>query len=147
MSMQMTVDGKYSAEVYTGTHVCLKRTAAAAWNCTLPPSYATAIMANMDPVKGFKAAGIVMTSIASAGTKTIQGQPCAGYRYVISLSSIHLTGRGTIWFSSANGRVVQVDGVSTAALVAGSPPLVTTSTGIYSRWDDSSLRLPAVPTS
>jgi hypothetical protein len=147
MSMQMTIDGKYSAEVFTGTHVCLKRSAAAAWNCSTPPSMAQSSMANLDPAKAFKASGIVMTSAVSLGTKNIQGQPCAGYKYDMSVPAIHMTGHGTIWFSSADGRPVQVDGVSTTALVAGSPPMVTTSTGNYSRWNDASLRIPQVPAS
>ena len=147
LSMQMMIDGKFSSEVYTGTHVCLKHTAAEAWNCTYPPSYAKLSLASMDPVKVFKASGIVTTSRGAAGTKSIKGQSCTGYRFAMSMSSIHLTGYGTIWFSSDNGRVVQLDETSTVALVAGSPPMVTTGTSSYSRWDDASLRIPAVPVS
>lgn len=104
-------------------------------------------MANIDPAKAFKASGVVTTSVGSAGTKSVQGQLCSGYQYAMSLPSIHLSGHGTMWFSSANGRVVQMDGISTVALVAGSPPMVTTATETFSRWDDASLRLPAVPVS
>lgn len=147
MSMQTTVDGKYSAEVYTGTHVCLKQTAGATWNCSVPPSYAKALLANIDPVKGFKASGVVMTSVVSAGTKSVQGQLCTGYRFAMSVAAIHLTGHGTIWFSSANGRVVQITEISTAALLAGSPPMITAGTSTYSRWDDATLRIPTVPAS
>ena len=147
MSMQVTTDGQFHAMVYTGTHLCVKKTAAAAWDCTLSAAYVKMYTVGLDPVKAFEASGVVMTSVASAGTKTLQGQSCDGYRYAMALQSINLTGHGTIWFSSADGRVVQIDGVSTTKLTAASLPLVSTSTSTFSRWDDPSLRLPTVPAS
>jgi hypothetical protein len=147
MSRQTTTDGKFTAEVFTGTHVCLKKSATAAWDCTLPLAYAKAMMVNFDPVKAYKAAGIVMTNMGSVGTRSIKGQSCTGYRFAMSMSSIDLTGHGTMWFSTANGRVVQIDDTSTVVLVAGSAPMVIAGTSSYRRWDDTSLRLPAVPAS
>lgn len=147
MSVYTTTDSQLSAMVFTGTHVCIKRTASAPWDCSVPASVVKAYVTNMDPLKAFKEAGVVMNSVSSAGTKTVQGQPCSGYNYVASLQSIHYKGHGTVWFSLATGRLVMVDGVGTAALVAGSPLMVLSSTAIYSRWNDPSLNIPAVPAS
>ena len=147
LSINTTLDGVTSSEVYTGTHVCLKRTATVAWNCTVPPSYAKTLLANLDPVKAFKASGTIMTSTGSPSTKSIQGQPCIGYSFAMSMSSLHLAGHGTMWFSQASGRLTRIDDTSTMALVAGSPPMVSTGASTYSRWDDATLRLPPVPAS
>lgn len=147
MSMQVKTDGKVSALVYTGKHLCAKQSAAAAWNCTLPLSYVQGYLANMDPVKALKASGAIVTGVAAVGSRIIAGQACAGYRFADSLASIHYNGTGTIWFSLATGRVVRADSSGAATLVAGKPPMVTVGSTSYSHWNDPSLSLPTVPVS
>jgi hypothetical protein len=144
MSMQSTNDGKWTAVVYTGTRVCMQRSEHGSWNCNVPLSYAKGYLANLDPVKAMKESGMTMTAVSSAGTKTIQGQSCTGYTYSESMQSIHYTGHGTLWFSSATGRVVEGTAVGSLQAVPGSAAMVTTSTEVYSRWNDPSLKLPAV---
>ena len=147
LSVQSTTDGKQSTMVYTGTRLCVQQDAHAAWNCNLPVSYAKGFQANMDPIQAMKDSGTRMTGIAALGAKTMQGQSCDGYSFTSTLQSIHYQGHGSIWFSSATGRLVEVTSVGSMALTAGSAAMVTTGTVVYSRWNDPTLKLAAIPAS
>lgn len=147
LSVQSTTDGKQSTMVYTGTRICVQQDAHAAWNCNLPVSYAKGFQANMDPIQAMKDSGTRMTGIAALGAKTIQGQSCDGYSFTSTLQSVKYQGHGSIWFSAATGRLVEVTSVGSMALTSGSAAMVTTGTVVYSRWNDPSLKLAAVPTS
>ena len=145
VSVQSTTDGKQATLVYTGTRVCVQQGAHAAWNCNLPVSYAKGFQANMDPIQAMKDSGARMTGIAALGAKTIQGQSCDGYSFTTTLESVKYQGHGSIWFSSASGRLVEVTSVGSMALTSGSAAIVTTGTVVYSRWNDPSLKIAAVP--
>ena len=147
LSVQSTTDGKQSTMVYNGTRLCVQQDARATWNCNLPVSYAKAFQANMDPIQAMKDSGTSMTGIAALGAKTIQGQSCDGYSFTSTLQAIHYTGHGSIWFSSATGRLVEVTSVGSMTLTAGGAAMVTTGTVVYSRWNDPSLKLAVGPAS
>jgi hypothetical protein len=147
LSIHTTIDGRVNDAVYTGKHVCVKSGATAAWNCNVPPSYVQGYLANMDPVKALKASGATITGVAPAGTRTVAGQQCTGYRYATSTASIHYKGTGTLWFSLATGRVVQGTSSGTATIIAGNPPMAISATVTFSHWNDPSLSIPTVPAS
>jgi len=147
MSMQSIVNGKQVAFVYTGTHACVRQDLHGAWNCNLPFSYVKGYLANMDPVQAMKDSGTIIAGIAAVGAKTIQGQACNGYSFTTTLSSVHYHGRGVIWFSSSTGRLVEATSVGSMTVVAGSAAMMTTGTVVHSRWNDPTLKLPAVPVS
>ena len=147
LSVQSNTDGRQSTMVYTGTRLCVQQDAHATWNCNLPVSYAKGFQANMDPIEAMKDSGARMTGISALGAKTIQGQSCDGYSFTSTLQSIHYQGHGSIWFSSATGRLVEVTSVGSMVLTAGSAAMVTTGTVVYSRWNDPSLKLAAGPAS
>lgn len=147
LSVQSTTDGKQSTMVYTGTRLCVQRGAHATWNCNLPVSYAKGFQANMDPIQAMKDSGTKMTAIAALGAKIILGQSCDGYSFTSTLQSIKYQGHGSIWFSSSTGRLVEVTSVGSMALSSGSAAMVTTGTVVYSRWNDPSLKIAAIPAS
>ena len=88
-----------------------------------------------------------MKDIVAAGAKTVQRQPCFGYNFTSATAALHLTAHGTLWFSAATRRVVEMTEVGLMRITAGSRPMATSSTTVYSRWNDPTIKLPAVPAS
>jgi len=146
MYATFTAGGQTATMVDTGKHVCQRRGNNGTWNCNFPTSLATSFFANIDVEKAYKQSGTVLRDITSAGTKTIQGQSCAGYNFTATTNAIKFTAHGTYWFSTATGRVVEIAEVG-SLVVAGSRASTSRSTVVYSRWNDPTIKIPAVPAS
>jgi hypothetical protein len=139
--------GQTMTMVDTGKHLCQRRGDSGAWNCNFPTSLALSYFSNLDIVKAYKSSGTVLRDITASGTKTIQGQSCQGYNFTATTSLIHFTAHGTYWFSSASGRIVELTEVGSIVVSNASAPIVSTSTVVYSRWNDPSIKIPTVPAS
>ncbi len=78
--------------------------------------------------------------------QTIGGQSCAVYTFTESVATgVTLTVHGMWYLNPTTTLPVEVDAVGSEALVQGQPPFAVKSTTSYSRWNDSTLRVPAVP--
>ncbi len=144
---QLTMNGKTSTMVDTGKHLCMRPSTTSAWNCTYPTSLATRFLSSTDIANTLKSSGTSMQNITDAGAKTVQGQSCLGYNFTAISKLIHFTGHGVYWFSTATGRIVEMTEVGSIAVTAGTRGVVSTTTVVYSRWNDPSIKLPAVPAS
>jgi len=133
--------------VYTGTHACERQPGQRAWNCAIPAEYVAMYRDGMDPAKAMKAAGAYIQNVGSAGTKMVRGHLSEGYRFTTTMTTLHTTGHGTVWIDRVTTLPVEVDTTSSSTMTGERTPLVTTSTEVWSRWDDSTLTIPAVPVS
>jgi hypothetical protein len=134
-----------SETVMSGTRGCTRQSRTGAWNCHYPPS-AFAALTNADPAKALQEAGIRVVMTPTGGRRTIGGQPCAVYTFTESIASgVTLTVHGLWYLNATTTLPVEVDAVGSEALVQGQPPFAVKSTASYSRWNDPTLRVPAVP--
>ncbi len=133
--------------VYTGAHACVRRAGQRAWNCAMPAGYIAMYRDRMDPAKAMKAAGAYIQNVGPTGTKMVRGHLSEGYRFTTTMTTLHTTGHGTVWIDRMTTLPVEVDTTSSSTMTGERTPLVTTSTEVWSRWDDSTLTIPAVPAS
>jgi len=134
-----------SETVMSGTRGCTRQSRTGAWNCHYPPSVFAALT-NADPAKALQEAGMRVALSPTGGRQTIQGQTCAVYTFTESVATgVTLTVHGMWYLNPTTTLPVEVDAVGSESVGQGQPPFAVKSTTSYSRWNDSTLRVPAVP--
>ncbi len=134
-----------SETVMSGTRGCTRQSRTGAWTCHYPPS-AFAALTNADPAKALREAGLRFAMTPTGGSRTIGGQSCAVYTFTESMASgVTLTVHGTWYLNPATTLPVEVDAVGSESVGQGQPPFAVKSTTSFSRWNDPTLRVPAVP--
>jgi len=132
--------------VVAGARVCVKQAAGQPYQCITSPTVAAQI--NLDPSSTFQRAG-VSTHFTPAGTKVVLGKLCTGYAFTLTSTSVRA--HGTLYLNATNGRPREEDVTTTAttAATATTPAktVTATTTALWSRYDDPTLTIPAVPAS
>jgi len=134
-----------SETVMSGTRGCTRLSRTGSWNCHYPPA-AFATLTNADPAKALRETGLRFAMTPTGGSRTIGGQSCAVYTFTESLTAgVALTIHGTWYLNPVTTLPVEVDAVGSESVGQGQPPFAVKSTTSFSRWNDPTLRVPAVP--
>lgn len=134
-----------SETVMSGTRGCTRQGRTGAWTCHYSPA-AFSALANADPTKAMQEAGIRFALSPTGGSRTIQGQTCAVYTFTESMAAgATITLHGTWFLNATTALPVEVDAIGSEALTQGQPPFAIRSKTSYSRWNDPTLTVPAVP--
>jgi len=133
--------------VIVGTRGCVRMSHIGAWNCHYPPATFAAMATMNDPAKALQGLGLRLAMTPTGHSRTIGGQTCAVYAFTESLTTggVVVASHGTWCLDAATSLPVEVDAVGSEAVIKGQPPFTTKSVSSYSRWNDPTLRVPAVP--
>jgi len=92
LSVDMRLTGanglaRVSQIVYTGAHVCMRQSRAAAWNCHDPASMFQGVT-TADPEEALRSLGGHLEMSPTGSTRTIRGQTWTVYKFTETLTSV-----------------------------------------------------------
>jgi hypothetical protein len=121
-----------------GNRVCTQAAGAHSYTCQTPTNQ---FAFSLDPTVAFTE-GAGSTTFTRAGSKTVGGQACSGYAYLNQSPTV--TGKGVIYLSAKTSLPCEQDASLTRHPSAGGT-FTQTTTSIWSRFNDKSLTVPALP--
>lgn len=126
--------------VIVGSRVCIKQSPAAPYQCVTSPAVAAQI--NLDPSNTFQRAG-VSTAFTPTKPKMVLNQLCSGYTFAITSKGVRA--HGTLYVNPTNGRPREEDVTTTGASSTTGKTTTLKTMATWSRYNDPTLTIPAVP--